>query len=430
MTTSTLLDNRLAQRPRRTAEGSSLATRPHRIVVLGAGYGGLTCALRLARKLNAEAEAGEVEVVLLDRNSYHLLETRLHEAAARGVEVTIPIAKLLRHRRVRYLQLEVTGIDHASRVVHGATGSVSYDTLVVALGSKSVDFGIPGLRNHAFELKTLDDARGLKAHIEARLAEAAGEPDPERRRWLRRVLVGGAGLTGVEVATELGERIRHLTRSDLGTPEGGEVVLIEASQRILPAHRQSTADKTARILRRAGIRIRSGARLAEVGPDHVRLTTGEVLQAGTVVWTGGVRASEILEQSGMATAGQGRVLVDSTLHVHGTTDVYAIGDAALTTDPKTGEAVAMAAQFALQQGRLVADNLVARLNGEPERDYRPHVLGEVISLGRHLAIGWLALGWVGRIRMTGFLASLLKRGIGERHLASLWVESQRWARPE
>lgn len=234
----------------------------------------------------------------------------------------------------------------------------------------------------------------------------------------------------MEVATELGERVRHLTNDDLGTPTGGDVVLIEASARILPAHQQATADRTARVLHKAGIRILTGTRIAEVGTDHVRISTGELLRAGTVVWTGGVRASEILERSGIPTADQGRVIVDSTLHVLGETGVYVIGDAALAVDPGTGDAVAMAAQFALQQGRLVADNLVARMNGEPERDYRPHVLGEVISLGRHLAIGWFALGWAGRIRMTGFLGSLLKRAISERHLASLWMESRRWVRPE
>jgi len=405
-------------------------TSATRIVVVGAGYGGLTCALRLGRRLHEDIAAGQVEIALVDRNPYHLLKTRLHEAAARGVEVTIPIAKLLTHRPIRFLRLEITAIDETSRVVVTPDGRIPWDVLVVALGSKSVDFGIPGIAEHAFELKTLDDARALKAQVEARFAEAAGEPDPARRRRLRRIIVGGGGLTGVEVATELGERVRQLTGSALDTTEGGEVILVEAGPRILPAHGEATALKTAEILHRGGIRILSGTRITEVGPDHVRLSTGEVLRAGTLLWTGGVRASEILETSGMDVAAQGRVLVEPTLRVREREDVYAIGDAALSVDPKTDEPVPMAAQFALQQGRLVADNIVATLEGQEERSYEPRVLGEVISLGRHLATGWFALGWAGRIRMTGFLASLLKRAITERHLASLWRESRRWARPE
>lgn len=406
---------------------SAAATR---ILVAGAGYGGLTCALRLGRLLRERIEAGEVEVVLVDRNPYHLLETRLHEAAARGVEVTIPIAKLLTRRPVRFVQAEISGIDAVHHAVVTPGGRIAWDILVLALGSRSLDFGIPGIGHHAFELKTLEDARSLKEHLEARFAEAAREPDPARRRWLRRIIVGGGGLTGVEAATELAERVRQLTGSELGTADGGEILLVEAAARVLPAHDDPTAGKTADILHRAGIRVLAGTRIEEVGAEHVRLSTGELLRSGTVLWTAGVRASEVLERSGLAVAQHGRVLVDPTLRVRHLADVYAIGDAALSLDPRTREPVPMAAQFALQQGRLVADNIVARLAGTRERAYRPRVLGEVISLGRHLAVGWLALGWGGRVRMAGFLASLLKRAIAERHLASLWRESRRWARPE
>lgn len=407
-----------------------MTTPTTRILVAGAGYGGLTCALRLARRLRRQVEAGEVEVVLVDRNPYHLLETRLHEAAARGVEVTIPIAKLLTRRPVRFVQAEISGIDAVHHAVVTPGGRIAWDILVLALGSRSLDFGIPGIDRHAFELKTLEDARSLKRHLEARFAEADREPDLARRRWLRRIVVGGGGLTGVEAATELAERVRQLTGSELGTTDGGEILLVEAAARVLPAHDDPTAGKTADILHRAGIRVMAGTRIEEVGAEHVRLSTGEVLRSGTVLWTAGVRASEVLERSGMAVAQHGRALVDPTLRVRHFEDVYAIGDAALALDPVTHEPVAMAAQFALQQGRLVADNIVARLAGSKERAYRPRVLGEVISLGRHLAVGWLALGWGGRLRMAGFLTSLLKRAIAERHLASLWRESRRWARPE
>ncbi len=402
---------------------------PHRIVVLGAGYGGLTCALRLGRRLGSAVRAGELEIVLVDRNPYHLLETRLHEAAVRGVEVTIPIAKLLQRRPVRFIRADVTGLDIERRSVRTESGPIPYDALVIALGSKSASYGIPGLREHAFELKTLDDARGLKAHLEARFAEATGEPDPERRRRLRRVVIGGAGLTGVELATELTERIRDLTGVPLGAPDGGEVVLLEAANRILLAHDHATARSAHRVLRRAGIRIVTDVRLLEVRKNAVALSSDEVLPVGTVVWTGGVRVPEIFQEAGFRTGEKGRVVVGETLQVEGAPNVYAIGDAALARDPNSGEPIPMAAQFALQQGRVVADNLVARRAGDRPIPYRPRILGEVISLGKHLATGWLALGWIGRLRLTGFLASLLKRAIAERHLALLWRESRRWARP-
>jgi NADH:ubiquinone reductase (H+-translocating) len=402
----------------------------HRIVILGAGYGGITCALRLGRRLNAQIRAGGVEVLLIDRNPYHLLETRLHEAAARGAEVTIPIARLLQKRPVRFRQLEVSRIHHESRVVESEAGPVGYDTLVIALGSKSMDFGIPGMAEHAFKLKTLEDAQSLKAHIDARMAEALQEPDPVRRQELRRIVIGGAGITGVELATELAERMHHLVDAPVGTPNGGEVLLVEAGPRILPSHEEAIARRTQRVLDRERIQVSVGTRIVEVKPDAVLLSSDQLLRAGTIVWTGGVRASEVLEASDLPTTQQGRVVVGPTLAIQGIQHAYAIGDAAMARDPDTRDAVPMAAQFALQQGRLVADNLVAELTGKPPRPYQPKVLGEVISLGRHLATGWFALGWLGRLRMTGFLASLLKRAISERHLVSLWRESSRMARPE
>lgn len=152
----------------------------HQIVILGAGSGGLTCTLRLGRKLQDRVDEGEARIVLVDCSPYHVLEMRLHEAAARGAEVTIPVARFLQRRPVRFLQHEVTGVEHRSRVVETAQGGVPYD------------------------------AQSLKPHVDSRFARARREPDAARGRQLRRVVIGGAGITGVELATELADRIRHL----------------------------------------------------------------------------------------------------------------------------------------------------------------------------------------------------------------------------
>lgn len=397
-----------------------------RIVVLGAGYGGITCALRLARWVRRRRGEGAVELILVDRNPYHLLETRLHEAAARGVEVTIPIAGLIRDRGIRFVAGEVEELDLAAKRVRVVGGELEYDVLVVALGSKTAYYGIPGLEEHAFALKTLEDAQSLKANVERRLAEALGEADVARRRWLRRVVIGGGGLTGVELAMELAERIEELTGRRLGEEEGGEVVVLEAGERLLPGSDRKIGERAAKLLRERRVQVVTGVRVEGVGPDEVRLSTGEVLRAGTIVWTGGVQVADLLRRSGAETGRQGRVLVEETLEVKGFPGVYAIGDAALAVNPRTGEPVPMAAQFALQQGRLAAENIIARLEGRPARAYQPRVLGEVVSLGRHLAVGWLALGWFGRLRFAGFLMSLLKRAIAEKHLLLLWKERKAW----
>ncbi len=414
---------------------------PLRIVVLGAGYGGVTAALRLARKLRprlrtAARPAGEIELTLIDRNAYHTLETRLHEAAAHGTNVTIPLARLLAGRGVGFRQGTITRIDLAEKRITTSTGELTYDRLIIALGTKTAFFRIPGLAEHAFELKSAADAAAIKTHIEAAYARALGEPDPAERRRLRSVALGGGGWTGVELAGELAERVTEWTERD---PDGaGQLVVVEAGERILPSLTVKPSREAAAALTQKGIRtlVETKVTGAKAGAVQLRRNDGSPVEGAeadgwlpveTIVWAGGIEASQIVGQAGAAVGRQGRILVDETLTVKGFSGVYGIGDNALAIDPATGNPVPTAAQFALQQGRVAADNLVAELAGRSPEIYRPKLMGEVVSLGQHLALGYVALpGVLGKLKFFGFLGSLLKRAIAEKHLVLLWRERAAW----
>lgn len=409
------------------------------IVILGAGYGGLSCATRLSRKFRGDPG---VRIHLVDRHTYHLLETRLHERAVRKAEVTIPLSRFLAKRtNVSFHLGEVTHIALDERYVELDFGKsdttdaqprrIRYDYLVIALGSKTNFYQIPGLEEHAFQLKELEDSERIREHTERMFAIAATETNRNRRLEYLRFVIGGGGLTGVELATELAERFDALSEQYHIDPAEAEMVLIELSDRILPSLDGKQVARSIEAMQAMGIQIMTETRVMGMRLQDGRLevlrSPGDPIPTRTMIWTGGIRISDLIRRSGAETGSQGRVVVNQCLQVRHYPEVFAIGDNALAINPDGGNPVPTAAQFALQQGYLTADNLQRLIAGRPLKTYRPKVLGEVVSLGKHLAIGWAALPLGMQFRFLGFLGSLLKRAISERHLFLLWKERQNWA---
>ncbi len=396
-----------------------------RILVVGAGYGGVTAALRLGRRL---ARRPEWRVTLIDKNHYHLLETRLHEAAAHGVEVTIPISRLIRGRPIDFRLGQAVALDPVARRVRLRDDTtLDYAFCVIAVGSRTNFYEIPGLEQHALELKSLEDSQRIREQVERLFARARSEPNPQVRREMLTFVIGGGGLTGVELAGELVERCRALAAEHGLTERDYDVIVCEAGPDILPTLEPRLRKKAAEILAEKGVRALTGTRILGMEPGRIRIEPGGELRAQTLVWTGGIKAADLVRETGIETGPQGRIVVNEFLQVKNHPELFAIGDAALAINPETGRAVPAAAQFALQQGRLVADNLVAVIDRCPMRSYRPRVLGEMVSLGRHMAVGWVAsVGWPARWRFAGFVASLIKRAIAEKHVVLLWRERRQW----
>lgn len=408
------------------------------IVILGAGYGGISCVTRLSRQFRAHQT---VRIHLVDRHTYHLLETRLHERAVRQSEITIPLSRFLAKRKnVTFHLGEVTHIALDERFVeldYGISDTseararrIRYDYLVIALGSKTNFYQIPGLEQHAFQLKKLDDSERIREQTERMFAIATSETNRNKRKEFLRFVIGGGGLTGVELATEMAERFDELSEQYHIDPTEPEMVLMELSDRILPSIDGKQVARSVEAMQAMGIQIITNTRVTGMsetgGRMEVLRSPGEPIPTRTMIWTGGIRISDLIRRSGAETGPQGRVVVNEFLRVKHYPEVFAIGDNALAINPISKEVVPTAAQFALQQGYLTADNLFLLTRGRVLRPYHPKVLGEVVSLGRHLVVGWTALPVGSRFRFFGFLGSLVKRAINERHLFLLWKERQNW----
>ncbi len=393
------------------------------IVVIGAGYGGITVALRVS---NLFRSLSGYRVVLVDRHPYHTLKTQLHEAAVHKSEVTIDIGRIIRRQQITFQLGIVTAIDLVGQTVHVGDATIPFDYLVLALGSQANFYDIPGLEENALPLQSASDAQKLYEHMSVMCAGAAAERDPANRKEMLRFVIGGGGLSGIEMA---GEMVDHVVASALNyglDPGDPEVIIVEGSDDILPASDPELRWSTRRRLLSKGVTLLTSMKIVGVSAKEVILATGERLRSRTLVWTGGIRISEIARESGFAIGESGRILVNEYLQSVSSPNVYAIGDNALAINPATGKPVPAAAQFALQQGRLVAENLYAVVRGGDQRQYRPKVWGEVVSLGRHLAVGWVALPVIKKLKFVGFLASLLKTAIKEKHIILLKKESRNW----
>lgn len=393
------------------------------IVVLGAGYGGLTAALRLSHLFR---NSYHIKIHLVDKNPYHTLKTQLHEAAVHKYEVVLPIERIISGRHITFHCGTITKIDLENKKVVIEDKEIEFIYIVIALGSKSNFYNIEGLSDFSFPLQSYEDAEKIYNHISILCAKASSEQDKEKRKEELTFVVGGGGLSGVEFATELSEHInRCMTKYSLDKNELS-ILLIEATDKILPTVSDSIRKRIEEKLLSKNISLLTNTSITKVDKDEIFLSDSKAVKSRTIIWTGGIRISGLIKESGFRTGSLGRIIVDEFLKAKDFPYVYALGDNALIINPYTGLPVPAAAQFALQQGRLVAQNIFRDVYGAQKAAYQPKVLGEFISLGRHLAAGWLALPFSKRIGFIGFLASLLNTAIKEKHIFLLKKESRNW----
>lgn len=387
-----------------------------RIVILGAGYGGLYTALKLEHFLR-KRKSQKHEILLIDKNEYHQLKTELHEAAAgkKTFEVvTIPLRKLLEHKQISFLQAEIIHIDFLRKTVKTAQGQVKYDKLVVALGSQTEFFGIPGLQSHALTLTSIGDAQRIKSHIREMFRRALKETDKKVRQSLLTFLIGGGGFSGVELAAELSEYITKLAKKTGINRKEFSLIIVEAGNSILPGFDAKLVSHATRILKSKGIKLMLKTPVAAFDGETIQLKTSQKIHAKTLIWTGGVRANSLVVRSGLKLGPRGRVAVNPFLESVDYVEVYFVGDNALALDTATGRPLAPTAQLALQEGETVAFNIFAEVAGKHRRRFSPKVVGQFVSLGGHEAVGWI---W--KFRITGFFAWLLKRLSVLRYLHSI-----------
>jgi NADH dehydrogenase len=387
------------------AVNASTAGSSGPIVIAGAGYAGLHVALRLTAKLRSHPA---VELTLVDRHDYHQALTELPRVAGgtRAADaVRIPLQDLLA-RRVRFVQTEVKGFDLAGQRLLTGAGPIGWGRLVLALGSRPNDFAIPGLARRALSLYSADDAEQVWAAASKALTAAAVATDPERQRRLATVVVGGGGATGVELAGELAEVLPEVASGHGLPPDRAAVQLVEAGPTILAGSSPQLIDKATRILSDLGVQVRTNAAIDAATEHGFRLKDGQLVEGGVFVWAGGVKAPELVADSGLPTGHNGRVKVDRYLRVLDHPEIYVAGDLASVVDPRTGHVLPALAQVALEEGETVARNLDAELRGRQLEAFTFHDKGFVVSVGTSRGVADIA-----GITTGGRLAHLLKDAI-------------------
>ena len=370
-----------------------------RVVVVGAGFGGLA----LARALRHD----QVAVELVDRRNHHLFQPLLYQVATAGLEpsdVAYAVRGVTRRiRNARFTTAEVTGVDLDAKVLRTAGGrDVPYDYLVLAAGARTASFGTPGVEEHAFGLKSLDDATSFREHLLRQFERCAADPARIAEGALSVVVVGG-GPTGVEMAGALAELYGRVLARDFPELDVGQarVELLELQDALLPPFRRPLQDHALEELRRRGVSVRTGVRVAEVRDGEVELGDGTVLRAHTVLWAAGVEAVPLAAQLGLALQRSGRVPVEPDLSLPDHREVFVIGDMAASRDA-SGELHPMLAPVAVQQARCVAATIRRRVVGRPGRPFRYVDKGTMATIGRRAAVA----EFPGGIRLTGTLGWL------------------------
>jgi NADH dehydrogenase len=369
---------------------------PHRVVIVGAGFGGLEATYRLA--------GAPVSITLVDRRNHHLFQPLLYQVATASLatsEIAWPIRYLLRDRpEVTTLFATVSGVDvEAKRVLLDDGDALPYDTLVLATGARHAYFGHDEWEPFAPGLKTLEDATTLRRRILVAFERAERETDPQRRAALLTFVIVGAGPTGVELAGTIAELAQDTLPPDFRNIDThkARVVLIEAGPRVLAGFADDLSAYAQRSLESVGVEVMLGQAVTECSADGV-VYGGKVLQARTLIWAAGVRASPAAEWLGAAADRAGRLQVLPDLTVPGHPDIFAIGDTVVVAGPD-GKPVPGIAPAAKQQGRYVAESIKARLRGGKLAPFRYRHAGSLAQIGKRKAVIDF-----GRFKLRGALA--------------------------
>jgi NADH:ubiquinone reductase (H+-translocating) len=369
---------------------------PHRVVIVGAGFGGLEAAHRL--------KGAPVSITLLDRRNHHLFQPLLYQVATASLatsEIAWPIRYLFRGRpEVTTLFATVTGVDPAQKRVLLEDGdALLYDTLVLATGARHAYFGHDEWEPFAPGLKTLEDATTLRRRILVAFERAERETDPRRRAALLTFVIVGAGPTGVELAGTIAELAKDTLRPDFRNidTDKARVVLIEAGPRVLAGFADDLSAYAQRSLEGIGVEVMLNQAVTECSADGV-MYGGQGLQAKTLIWAAGVRASPAAEWLGAPADRAGRLQVLPDLTVPGHPDIFAIGDTVVIAGPD-GAPVPGIAPAAKQEGHYVADTIRARLEGAATAPFRYKHAGSLAQIGKRLAVIDF-----GRIKLRGSIA--------------------------
>jgi NADH dehydrogenase len=418
------------------SDTSGERTRPHRVVIVGGGAGGLELATRLGDRFG---KSGKVTVELIEKKRTHFWKPHLHEIAAGSMDIGVHELNYLAQSHwhgFRYRIGEMIGLDRAKKLVHVAPfvdedgdqvtplREFTYDTLIIAVGCLTNDFGTPGVREHAIALETTTDAERFHRRLVNACIRAHAQVEPLRPEQLQ-VAIIGAGATGVELAAELHKATRDLVSYGLDNIDHAKDIsinVIEAAERILPGLPPRLSLGAQKLLEDFQVRVRTQARVAEVLPDGVRLASGEIIPAELVVWAAGVKAPDFLKGlAGLETNHVNQLIVHATLQTTRDENIFALGDCAQCPWlGKAGASVPPRAQAAHQQANHMLRQIENRLSGKTLRQWQYHDFGSLVSLGEYSTVGNLMGGLIGgNLWIEGYFARIMYLSLYKLHQLAL-----------
>ncbi|MCL4528111.1 MAG: NAD(P)/FAD-dependent oxidoreductase [Chloroflexi bacterium] len=368
---------------------------PH-VVIVGAGFGGMESAKRLAHT--------PVRITLIDRQNYHLFQPLLYQVAIAGLvpsQIAYPVRTIFRNQKNLTFQMgEVTRIDFDAHYVKMDGSVIAYDYLILAVGGQTNFFGLQSVERDAFQLKNIESAIATRNHLLEMFERASREADADKRRALLTFAVVGAGPTGVETAGALAELITHVLAKDYPQMDLKEVrvLLLEAGPHVMPSYPDGLRKATTGLLEKKHVDVMLNAKLMDYNGGRITLSDGKQIASHTLIWTAGVRAAELADQLGIQQAASSRVVTEATLQLPNHPEVFVIGDAAYFVNGN-GQPLPMLATVAQQQAKAVVKNIRKMLMGEQPESFHYKDPGLLATIGRNAAVARI---W--GLSFSGFIA--------------------------
>lgn len=390
-----------------------------KILILGGGFGGIRCALDLDKKLG-----NKVEITLIDRNGYHLFIPAIYEvASAYGIKkdpfaiqlkktICIPYTDIFENTSVDFIEAEINQVDLQNKKVKTKGEHIfEYDYLVLALGSETSTYDIPGIQEYAHQFKTLEDA----LFINQRLEELSEQFTKGHRIEPFTFLICGGGFTGLEIAAELGCCSKVIKSKCKLKGRCSTITLFEAGSKILPMLSEKERKAVKKRLTQLGIVIMENSQIEEIGSDYLKLKNGQKLNGDLIIWTAGIKPNQFLQSiKDLALSSSGKILVEEDLRTKGNDNIFGVGDNIEFTDKKNQKQVPALAYVAIDQGRITAQNIYNATRNKKPKLYKPFYDVFIIPVG-----GKYAIANLGGVVIKGFLAWILRVMVDLKYFLSI-----------
>lgn len=371
-----------------------------RVVIVGAGLGGLELAMRLRRS--------GFQVVIVDKNNYNQFPPLIYQVASAGLEpssISFPLRRIFQGYKHYFCRMaEVKDIDAKEKAIHTSVGTIHYNYLVLAMGGTTNFFGNADIERHALPMKTVEDAMALRNHILLALERAETEENAEKRQKYMNFVIVGGGPSGVEIAGALAEMKKDIVPKDYpDLADRMHIYLLNSGQRLLKAMDEVSSATAEADLKKMGVHVRKGWRVTDYKDDIVTTNNGQTIESATVIWVSGIKANAIGGVPEEAIGHAGRLITDRFNRVKGMEDVFAIGDQSLVEgDPDWKLGHPQLAQVALQQADNVARNIMRKEDGKEMEPFVYKDLGTMATIGRKRAVAE-----IGKAKFGGLPAWLL-----------------------